>query len=391
MEEAKARLIFDHEKGELDYGKRRTTDCKQNSRVIFPKKTDLDTESRLTMLRVETMALVRNYIEEKCNKKGQQKMNLTASEARGLRSLKTRVKEGEIVVLPTDKTGKFAVMSRDYYEKSGLSHTQNDEEVGLDKIKVEQREINGHVAMLIKIFNIGGNWGHEERIRETMMGESMEVCPVQLLYKDHKGWDPTKGGIPPTRHVAGGHVGIGLHLSEIVSDLIEPMVGRIEGGREIISGEDLLARVDKINVENRGWTPVSWWAGKNSGNFEACELCIGDDEYVWDEGEPELCKCKGGNNEITNQKLNTEVEKGENKLPTSPKVDSGAVKTTINFVRTRRRLVWVQEIDWEDEDLDRLVDSTEALQEDLQDWSSPYIVIGSDVVSLYPNLHHSFI
>ena len=53
------------------------------------------------MLRVETMALVRNYIEGKCNKKGQQKMNLTASEARGLRSLKTRVKEGEITVLET--------------------------------------------------------------------------------------------------------------------------------------------------------------------------------------------------------------------------------------------------------------------------------------------------
>ena len=43
-------------------------------------------------------------------------------------------------------------------------------------------------------------------------------------------------------------------------------------------------------------------------------------------------------------------------------------------------------MDWEDEDLDRLVDSTEALQEDLQDWSSPFVVIGSDVVSLYPNL-----
>ena len=30
-------------------------------------------------------------------------------------------------------------MSRDYYEKAGLSHTQNDEEVGLDKIKVVYR------------------------------------------------------------------------------------------------------------------------------------------------------------------------------------------------------------------------------------------------------------
>ena len=176
---------------------------------------------------------------------------------------------------------------------------------------------------------------------------------------------------------------VGLHLSEIVSDLIEPMVGRIKGGREVISGEDLLARVDRVNVENEGWKPDSWWKGKSSGNFEACELCVGNSNYVWDEENPELCTCQegkrtnniqgGGITGQTSMKMNSEVEKSispENiveELPTSPKVDSEAVKTTVNFVRTRRRLVWEQMMDWEDEDVDRKVDSTEVLQEDLQD------------------------
>ena len=158
--------------------------------------------------------------------------------------------------------------------------------------------------------------------------------PVRLLFKDHKGWDPSKGGTPPTRHMAGGHVGIGLHISEIVSDLIEPMVGRIKGGKEVISGEDLLGKLDNINVENRGWRPESWWAGKMSANFEACELCVGDSNYVWDEKEPELCTCQKEDNSNqgrektgqTSTELDLEVEKSkspENNFenPTSHKVD----------------------------------------------------------------------
>ena len=61
--------------------------------------------------------------------------------------------------------------------------------------------------MLIKVFRIGHNLDHGQRVRESMLGSSLEVCPVHLLYKDHKGWTWDKGGVPPTtsnRHVLGG-------------------------------------------------------------------------------------------------------------------------------------------------------------------------------------------
>ena len=101
------------------------------------------------MLRVESLPVVDKYRQEKCNKKDQQNLNISAAEARGLKTLGTRVQEGGNVVLPTDKTGTFAVMSRENYMKAGLVHTQGDKEVGLETNKVEQREINqwprGHV------------------------------------------------------------------------------------------------------------------------------------------------------------------------------------------------------------------------------------------------------
>ena len=41
---------------------------------------------------------------------------------------------------------------------------------------------------------------------------------------------------------------------------------------------------------------------------------------------------------------------------------------------------------WNSEELDRVVDSTEVLPEDLQDYTVPMVIIGTDVVSLYPSL-----
>ena len=58
----------------------------------------------------------------------------------------------------------------------------------------------------------------------------------------------------------------------------------------------------------------------------------------------------------------------------------------ISFLKTLRRLRWEKEIEWDIKDKDRLLDSTEVLEEDLQDFMVPAVMIGSDVVRLYTNL-----
>ena len=159
--------------------------------------------------------------------------------------------------------------------EAGLSNTGDDEEVGMDVLKTAQREINGHVSMLIKIFKIGKNWLQGDRIRETMMGESMETCPVHLLYKDHKGWTPSKGGVPPTRHVAGGNRGVNLYLSEIVSDILEPMVGMVIGGHEVISTEDMIANVVDMNHTQVDWLQQVGGKGGPMGNTTLAVSVVG--------------------------------------------------------------------------------------------------------------------
>ena len=363
--EAEGRCIFDFRNKTMNLAKRRATDVKRNSRVIFPKKArSVEEESAMQTLRMELLTLFRQYTSEKCGKNGNQKGNLTKLQAEGLKSLKKRVKEGELVVIPTDKSGNLAVMTRKTYVESGMSHTRKDRGVGWEAVKNSQRELNGHVSMLIKIFKIGSYWKHSLRVRESMMGEGCAVCPLSLLFKDHKGWTASMGTLPPTRPVAGGHLGINLHISEIVSDILDPVVGEYVGGREIISAEDMVAQVEILNDENSNWTTTSYWGGLVEGEYRACTVCVGEEEFGWDDEDPELCCC--------------EEDDGVD--------EEGRVLITQRGMMNLRRVRWECRVDYCEEDEDRVYSSGEVLPEDIQDQTTPMVVIGTDVVNLYPSL-----
>ena len=105
--EGLSRMPHNIEDNSFSYARRRVTDAKGNSRVHLPKLgKDLDLEARLEMTRVQLMAAFRSYSRRVSapghgggEAKGSRKSsNLSKSEARGLKSLKKRVKEGEIVL-----------------------------------------------------------------------------------------------------------------------------------------------------------------------------------------------------------------------------------------------------------------------------------------------------
>ena len=142
---------------------------------------------------------------------------------RGLKSLKKRVAEGEIVVCQTDKSGRFAVMTMADYEYAGSKHVRKDQEVNLPFVKQNQDILNGHCSMWLKIFLVGRNWGHEDRHRETKLNHSLCVSPLYLLFKDHKGWSFGMPGEPPSRPIASTTTSQNTHLSEMISEVVEPI------------------------------------------------------------------------------------------------------------------------------------------------------------------------
>ena len=60
--------------------------------------------------------IYREYVAKNCDEKGRiTKPNLSSKELRGLRSLLKRIQNREVMVIPSDKSGKLTVVSWDLY------------------------------------------------------------------------------------------------------------------------------------------------------------------------------------------------------------------------------------------------------------------------------------
>jgi hypothetical protein len=78
------------------------------------------------VMRSELLHHHREWTAQNCNCKGDQKANLTKQEQAGLKSIQKRIAEGELVILPTDKSGRFAIMSMETYVAAGSVHVKDD-------------------------------------------------------------------------------------------------------------------------------------------------------------------------------------------------------------------------------------------------------------------------
>ena len=65
----------------------------------------------------------------------------------------------------------------------------------------------------------------------------------------------------------------------------------------------------------------------------------------------------------------------------------GVVRITSQWMRISRGLKWEIQLDWQEEDLERRLDSREVLEEVLQDYTKQKAIVRTHVVSLYPSLN----
>ena len=279
--------------------------------------------------------------------------------------------------------------------------------------------------MIIKFCRVGKSWGHEDRARKTMINHSLSLCPMYLTYKDHKGWKGDDNSPPPTRPIAGGNTGMNLHLSEALSEMIEPLADIYEGANEIISTEELKAKIEALNLKNEGWTKWRWWDGitTKNGRFLCCSKCVPEqvppaldsedasspvrlpdeltgtpaEERMSDEDRNNLCKCEDERTtkSVENWEHFWETEEGQDtrfwtltkEKWEKEKSKNKILKTNPKLMRKLRKLEWEADKRREDlEDLDRVWGGPEVLEEDLQDVEAPFVLIGCDVEALYPSL-----
>ena len=89
-----------------------------------------------------------------------------------MKKLRQRIKNKEIIVLKTDKSGKITIVDRESYLAMGRKLNGEDRKIDREELRVRERKINEHTKMWCKIINAGEAHGHNSRIRSSKNIES---------------------------------------------------------------------------------------------------------------------------------------------------------------------------------------------------------------------------
>ena len=103
---------------------------------------------------------------------------MKSSEKEGLKSLLKRIKNEEIMILKTDKSGRFVVTTPEKYIEMGKEHTSKDVEIDWFKMREMEKTATAHSLAWEVIWNSGEDHHHQKRIivsRRTRSGNQANL------------------------------------------------------------------------------------------------------------------------------------------------------------------------------------------------------------------------
>ena len=279
--DAKARQVFDAVDKKYDARRKRATDLKECARITLPKPLSTDQEALLEMRKNTQKRIFEEYMRKHVDKNGTQETNLSQEQEKGLKSLQKKIHNGELIIIKTDKSSKFAVTNQQEYIRMGQEHTQGDIEIDRQEIIRIEENLNGHSRAWSQIWGAGEDHNHSSRIMTSKVTHSENVADMYLMYKDHKQGDKTR----PT---ATGHSSNTLGMSNAVAEVLEAISNAEPNRYNTISSEDMLSRVHKYNihVENKNMEYTDRALKKL--NCRTCKImeyidCRNSEEHNWEE------------------------------------------------------------------------------------------------------------
>ena len=92
-----------------------------------------------------------------------------------------------MIISQTDKSARFAVLTRNQYLDSGRVHTKKDKKITWREVGQLQTKVNNHVWWIAQILRYSEN-KDSKRMLKNLVNHSLEVPDMALLIKDHKPW-----------------------------------------------------------------------------------------------------------------------------------------------------------------------------------------------------------
>ena len=242
--EARSRQVFNPVERIYDERKRRVTDLRECNRVTLPKPLPASEEAKIEIRREIHKKVYDKYREENCNKYGEQRSNLTKEEQAGLKSLEKRIKERSLIVIKTDKSSRFAVVSEEAYLRLGQVHTGKDKIITRKELIETEKLLNAHCVAWGKVWRSGDDHDHRGRIINSKKTASENTADLYILLKDHKEGEKT-------RPIVTGCTSNTLGMSNNTASVLEAIAASEEEAFESISSEDMLAKCKDYNENVR--------------------------------------------------------------------------------------------------------------------------------------------
>ena len=230
----------------FDFRYMRATELPFNQRITLPKSVDLSIEVKMQDLKKE-LKKITSEVKAVISTAD----NLTSEQRRGIKSSVRRVKDKEIVVFQTDKSGRFSVDSPENYRESVKPHIGVDTEISLSEHEDIGDVLSAHGVVWTRILAAGVFTGHVDRIKDNMIASNCSAPPLYGLRKDHKVHDDEVVG-PPSRPVCGANSSFNYRLSHILSLILSEIWQRDRSGSVCMNTEEMMSDIALVNNQGIG-------------------------------------------------------------------------------------------------------------------------------------------
>ena len=241
--------VYDRQRGTLDMAKMRVTSLPTNKEVFLPEERSNEVESKLQAFSAEITEVAKNYIRENVDKQGNVKeSNLTKTQAAGLKEIESLIKNKDVIVTKTDKSGRQCVLTEDEYVQMGEQYVSGDVVKNRDEMEKNEDDLNCHTLQFCRLLGLCDGNNCARRLKSALLNQNTLPPSLYFTVKDHK---PIVPGAPlPARPVCGAiraHNGqLGFMLVNIL-DAIGDILAKKQGTESISTADTLATIEEKIN------------------------------------------------------------------------------------------------------------------------------------------------
>ena len=222
--------------------------------MILPDDRSDETEAGLAAFKQEIMVVAKGYIEKHCGSKENIKdSNLERQMDLGLKELKTKIRDDNLIYGKTDKSDKPFLLTEEEYLEIAKPYVDKDKTISMEDVTKKENILNSHTFQIFRIFGVCDAQNCSRRLKSDLTNSSILPPACYFSLKDHK--ERVPGQPMPARGMVGAGTGsLGRELGNILAKVLDTLGDHMakELGSELKSTGQLQQPQQEVGPEGPG-------------------------------------------------------------------------------------------------------------------------------------------